>query len=236
MKVLLILYLGMMVNIFYLPSLQENSYSIVNDSIVVSNIRAQAMELNNRAILKKTKSFYQKDSLEEALALLEEASLIDTSYQLAYINLAQTQTEMGKVGEAIRTLKKTLRGTYNDRSLLFAIAYSYDLLEEPDSAQMYYKESLNAFRQCISVYPDSILLLANKAFVTSIMENDTTVISDLLKEYHRKYPNVDYLQLPIRTCTKKEFLKPLVLSEYRKNLQQEIEDRRSIKSNVLNHQ
>lgn len=92
MRMLLILYLGIMVNIFCLPSLHGNSYPIVNDSIVVNDVRSQAMELNNRAILKKTNSFFQKDSLKEALALLEEASLIDTTYQLVYINLAQTQT------------------------------------------------------------------------------------------------------------------------------------------------
>lgn len=209
-------------------SKKGNNYPIVNDSIVVNNVRLQAMELNNRAILKKTNSFFQKDSLKEALALLEEASLIDTTYQLAYINLAQTQTQMGKVGEAIRTLKKILRGNYNDRCLLFAIGYSYDLLEEPDSAQMYYKESLNAFGQCISAYPDSILLITNKIFVASIMENDTTILTSYLKEYHRKYPTKDYLRIPIYESTKKDFLKSLVLSEYRKELQKEIEDRRRV--------
>lgn len=236
MRILLMLYLGLMVNILYLPLLHINSYPIVNDSLPENNIRAKAMELNNRAILKKTNSFFQKDSLRDALALFEEAALIDTTYQLAYINLAQTQTQMGKVGEAIRTLKRILKGNYNDCSLLFAIGYSYDLLEEPDSAQMYYKESLNAFRKCIGVYPDSILLLTNEAFVASIMKNDTTILANFFRKYHHKYPNIDYLQIPIHGSTKKEFLKPMVLSEYRRNLQKEIEDRCSIKNKVLNHQ
>lgn len=63
MRMLLILYLGIMLNIFCLPSLHGNSYPMVNDSIVVNGVCSQAMELNNRAILKKTSSFFQKEQI-----------------------------------------------------------------------------------------------------------------------------------------------------------------------------
>lgn len=60
------------------------------------------------------------------------------------------------------------------------------------------------------------------------MKNDTTILTNFLKEYHRKYPTIDYLQLPIRECTKREFLESLVLSEYREELKKEIENRRRV--------
>lgn len=225
MRILLVFCFGIMVDILCLPSLHISCCPVNNDSLSNNNVRAKAMELNNRAILKKTNSFFQKDSLRDALILLEEAIRIDTSYKLAFINLAQTQTETGKVGEAVMTLKKTLRGNYNDRSLLFSIGNNYNLLEETDSAQIYYDASLNAFKQCISIYPDSILLLANQHFVASIVKNDTTIITDFIKEYRHKYPNLKYLWFSDYKCTKKEFLKPMVLLEYREILQKEIENR-----------
>lgn len=197
--------------------------AMLNDSLPQTEIRQRAVALNNQAV--HMQMSFNKDSLKEAENLLIEAIEIDSSYTLAFINLAEIQSMLGQVEEAMITLKRALKGDFNDRNLLFGIGYFYDLLEEPDSAQLFYDKSLQAFEECIGIFPDSLLLMVNQHFIASIAKNDTAIMSRFLKDYQCKYPHADYLKIPVQAYTKKDFLRSLVLPEFREDLRKEIENR-----------
>lgn len=239
MNTKLILCVGILiVSSFSALSGRRDYYNVnANDSLPENSIREKAMALNNQAILLKVRTFSKKDSLGVVLSLLEKATIVDTTYRLAYTNLAQTQAEMGKVEEAISTLKKTLWKKENGRDVSFVIGNYYDLLEEPDSAQMYYKQSLDAFEESIRAYPDSVLLLANQHFISFVANNDTTIIVNFLKEYSLKYPDLKYLNPAWNGFTKEKYLKQMVMPDYRGDLDRTIERRRQnkkIKYSIIN--
>lgn len=210
---------------------EGNSCGIIeNDSLPQQSLRAKAMALNNQAI--KMQMSLKEDSLKEAMSLLKDAIRIDSSYSLAYINLAEIQCGMGQVEESVRTLKCVLKKEcINDKNILFGIANCYDILEEPDSAQIYYRESLDVFTQTICSYPDSIQLLANQHFVSFVANNDTTFLVKFLKKYEGKYPNVDFLKESWSKITKEKYLRSKVSADYQSVLQKEIDNRHKTKSN-----
>lgn len=221
MKIFPILYIVAVMLLCTIWTYKSNSKSyLTNDSLPKSEVRQKAMEKNNYAIRMKM-NIDNLDTLNKAACLLGEAIAIDSSYILAYGNLAQLQTAMGQVDEAIYTLQLAHRRSPNDKGILFVIGEYYDLLSEGDSAQKYYNKSLDIYNRAIKAYPDSILLQADKHFILSIMKNDGAILTKFAKQY----PNIDYLKMAVRPINKEKYLNGLVFPAYLNNLQNQIKKR-----------
>lgn len=220
MKIAPILYLVavMALSCTFRANSRDNMSCITNDSLQKLEVRQKAMEKNNYAICMKM-NIDNLDTLNKAARLLGEAIAIDSSYILAYGNLAQLQTAMGQVEEAIYTLKLAHRRDPNYKGIPFVIGEYYDLLSEGDSAQKYYNKSLDIYNRAIKAYPDSILLQTDKHFILSIMKNDGTIFT----EFAKQDPNC--LKVDTRPFDKEKYLNNFVLPAYLNNLQNQIKKR-----------
>lgn len=228
MKIVPILYLVavMVLSCTFRANNRDNVSYIANDSLQKLEVRKKGMEKNNYAICMKM-NIDNLDTLNKAARLLGEAIAIDSSYILAYGNLAKLQTTMGQVEEAIYTLKLAHRRSPNDKGIPFVIGEYYDLLSEGDSAQIYYNKSLDIYNRAIKAYPDSILLLADKHFILSIMKNDGTILT----EFAKQYPNIDYLKVDTSPFNKEKYLNDFVRPAYFNSLQNQIKKRHEKDSN-----
>ncbi|WP_339815067.1 hypothetical protein [uncultured Imperialibacter sp.] len=142
--------------------------SVAQDSVVVYD--SMAIALNNKAM----RVFFQSqenDSIQNvAKSYLAKAIQIDSSYYMGYANLATLLIKQGKRDSAIQVLQIIIDKKPYYAEGLSIQGYIYDRLEKFDSADLKYRQALEAYDQRIEANEDNVNARVSRVFLIMLMQ------------------------------------------------------------------
>lgn len=170
--------------------------------------RSEAIEKNNLAIRIYTQYRGNNDSLQLAIAYLDEAIAIDSTYLLAYVNKAQIQCQIGNAMNAVNTMNIACMKKPNDRTYLTGKGFYQDIAGEKDEAQNSYKQALAIYNRLIQEYPDSATLYLEKYFILHFIVKDPIILKDSINYYKKKFSdNLFWKEFDFSRLSKDKYLK-----------------------------
>lgn len=112
-----------------------------------SKYNREAIELNDSAVAIQMKQglSYEKQSLNDAIALYDKAITIDSTYFLAYFNKFLLQTQIQHYNEAIETGKKAIKMRPNDGTLKMLLGETYERMGDTITSKKLYNNALLDF-------------------------------------------------------------------------------------------
>lgn len=165
---------------------KKEKSSVVQDSVVVYD--SMAIALNNKAI----GMFFQSqrdDSIQNiAKGYLVKAIQMDSNYYMAYANLATLLIKQEKRDSAIQVLQTIIDKKPYYAEGLSMQGYIYDRLEKFDSADLKYKQAIEAYDKRIEANEDNVNARVNKAFLIMLLRGQEAGFREV-EAVLEKYPD-----------------------------------------------
>lgn len=128
---------------------------------------AEAKALNDKAM----SLIIENDSnIWEALNLLEQATSIDSSFYLAYVNKANLYCKIGKYNDAINTLGKAIAIKKDYVEAIMARGFFFEKIGNKEDAKNDYLLSLKIYNKLIKKSPNNLQLQINRAYTFMFIE------------------------------------------------------------------
>lgn len=188
--------------------------------------QAKAMALYEEAFNLSITPFPQRDSLVQAIVLLDSAILFDPTDKWLYFLKNHCQTSLGEYKEALQTVRKMEELLPGSADTKYTVGIAYYLNDDPASGQVKFREAdslWNLALDTVSPQNEMVLLhiLINKASVLKCLgeeEEASKVLKRLLEEpvldkYEEMLQNIDSL---FNSRSEEGYLEYL-LSEIKKN-------------------
>lgn len=160
--------------------------SVVQDSVVVYD--SMAIALNNKAM----GMFFQMqedDSIQNvAKGYLEKSIQLDSNFYMAYANLATLLIKQEKRDSAIQVLQTIIDKKPYQAEGLSMQGFIYDRLEKFDSADLKYRQALEAYDNRIEAYEDNVNARVNKVFLIMLLLGQETGFREV-EAVLEKYPD-----------------------------------------------
>ncbi len=128
---------------------------------------SEAKALNDKAM----SLILENDSnIWEALNLLEQATSIDSSFYLAYVNKANLYCKIGKYNDAINTLGKAITIKKDYVEAIMARGFFSEKIGNKEDAKNDYILSLKIYNKLIKKSPNNLQLKINRAYTFMFIE------------------------------------------------------------------
>lgn len=174
---------------------QKTSAKILNDSVIVM-----------------TKDYKDTSQYEKAIALLEQATKIDSNYFPAYSNKLFFEESLGQFDKAAKTLIEMVRLKSDSAELYLKIGIYKDVSGDTIKAMQYYNRALPRYMILLdtmkSNHPNRHTIL-NMLAVNIIMCGQEQMIHDFLKRNCKTKLDSIFMSADVLGKTKGELLAPL---------------------------
>jgi tetratricopeptide (TPR) repeat protein len=143
----------------------------------------ECIELNNRGVdyLMKFPTDGEKD-INEAIHLLKQAVICDTTYATGYINLAIAYGRKHSYSEQIMALNKVLALTDNDAQFLLEKGKVFEMTNNIDSAKKLYYLAKIGFEKKLVKHPDNADIIKELILLKAIMVGKDEAIKEIGKQ------------------------------------------------------
>ena len=144
----------------------------------------EAVQLNNRAMM-LVAFMDNPDSSRKAISLLDEATVIDSSYFLGFYNKLMFYNQLKQFDKAILTINKLIQLRPKAHDLYLSGGIYYELLGDTISSKAYFEKSLAICTDVLDTLSrknNNYEMLAGNAAINLIMLGDQARANELLKK------------------------------------------------------
>lgn len=142
----------------------------------------ECIELNNRGnsyMMNATED--QKSGISKAIQLFTEAIRCDSTYLIAYINLAQAYDRNLDYKKELRINNRILELSHNDPSIIMEKAEIFEKMGVMDSANKFYKLAKQSFIDSLSIHPNNKNYLSGLILEIALTEGKVLALKELNK-------------------------------------------------------
>lgn len=130
-----------------------------------------------------------KDELDKAINLFKQAINCDTTYSIAYVNLANAYDHEGSYKEEMACLNRLLVLNNDDPTILVLKGMLFERMNQIDSAKQIYSLTKTAYEKRIAKTPNDINLIKGKIELKALTDGKSEAIKEL-REQIKTHPNL----------------------------------------------
>jgi tetratricopeptide (TPR) repeat protein len=143
--------------------------------------RKNAIELNDKAVLLSRQYSYQEDSLEKAIALLDQAIMEDSTYTFAYANKVSILCGLGFYNDMLKILNKIETLKKDDPEIIIQQGHTLEKMGKFTDAIRRYKKADKLYTKLIKSKPNEFNYKIGRAYLQMFL----TSKEEGIKEYEK---------------------------------------------------
>jgi len=139
----------------------------------------EIIKKNNEATDLYIRANGNADSIKRAVQLLKEVIMADSSFEGAYLNLAQYLTVLGQPSEALTVIVQAQKHSPEDPQLCFIQGVLEEKLNKTDVSTHLFINAIAGYEKQLKEKSDDVNLQINKIFIMCFVNGKTSALKEL---------------------------------------------------------